>query len=209
MEPHSRSELNWSRLIALAASVIPFTFVTASVRTHVGVVRRPKVIFSNISSREEAARTTVAAMEQVRGFKLDADGGERLRFSDAEFIVKVSADSTGGAFTIIEEVDPLDTPLHVHENENELWYILEGEHIIRIGDAEFRARPGDTVFGPRGVPHAQGRVKPRTGRFLAFFAPAGFEGFFRELAEAERTGSSMSEAYVRVSEKYGITWLNQ
>ena len=146
-------------------------------------------------------------MRQAGGFKLDADGGERLRFSDAEFVVRASADGTGGAFTIIEESAPLDTPLHVHKNEDELWYVLEGEHIIRVGDDEFHAGPGDIVFGPRGVPHAQRRVIPRTGRFLELFSPAGFEGFFRQLAEAERTGSSMPEAYARVSEKYGITWL--
>jgi mannose-6-phosphate isomerase-like protein (cupin superfamily) len=145
----------------------------------------------------------------VPGFQLDADGGERLRFSDADFIVKASADSTGGAFTIIEEVDPLDTPLHVHKNEDELWYVLEGQHVIQVGDDEFHVGPGGIVFGPRGVPHAQRRAVPRTGRFLELYSPAGFEGFFRELAEAESAGSSMTDEYVRVSEKYGITWLNQ
>lgn len=49
-------------------------------------------------------------MAEWDGYKLDADGGGRLRFSDAEFIVKASADATGGAFTIIEEGAPLDTP---------------------------------------------------------------------------------------------------
>lgn len=141
------------------------------------------------------------------GFHLGSDDGEHLYFSDAEFIVKVSADSTGGAFTVIEEVDPLDTPLHVHRNEDELWYVLEGEHIIQVGDDEFQVGPGGFVFGPRGVPHSQRRVIPRTGRFLEFFYPAGFEGFFRELSQAEATGSSMPEAYTRVAEKYGITWL--
>lgn len=143
------------------------------------------------------------------GYKLDADGGERLRFSDAEFVVKASADTTGGAFAVIEESSPLDTPLHVHKNEDELWYILEGEHVFQIGDDEFHAGPGEFAFGPRGVPHAQRRVVPRVGRMLEFFYPAGFEGFFRELADAERTGSSMPEEYARVSEKYGVTWLNQ
>jgi len=55
------------------------------------------------------------------GYQLDADGGERLRFSDAEFLIKASADTTGGAFSIIEEIAPLDTPLHVHEREDELF----------------------------------------------------------------------------------------
>ncbi len=148
-------------------------------------------------------------MTQTRGHKVEADEGEQLRFSDAEFVVKASADTTGGAFTIIEEIAPLDTPLHVHKDEDEVWYVLEGEHVIQIGDDEFHAGFGDTVFGPRGVPHAQRRVVPRTGRFLEFFSPAGFEGFFRELAEAESAGSSMSGAYARISEKYGITWLDR
>jgi mannose-6-phosphate isomerase-like protein (cupin superfamily) len=147
-------------------------------------------------------------MGEARGFKLDEDLGERLRFSGAEFIVKIAADMTGGAFSIIEEADPLDTPPHIHRNEDELWYIIEGEHKIWIGDDEFHAGPRDIIFGPRGIPHAQRRVVPRTGRFLEFFSPGGFEGFFRELAEAESTGSSMPDAYVRISEKYGITWLN-
>ncbi len=148
-------------------------------------------------------------MAKGDGYKLDADGGERLRFSDAEFIVKAAADTTGGAFSIIEEGGPLDTPLHVHKNEDELWYVLEGEHVFQIGGDEFHAGPGEIVFGPRGVPHAQRRVVPRSGRLLEIFSPAGFEGFFRELAEAESTGSSMPEAYARVSEKYGVTWLDQ
>jgi hypothetical protein len=76
-----------------------------------------------------------------------------------------------------------------------------------VGDDEFQIGPGELAFGPRGVPHSQRRVVPRTGRFLILLSPAGFEGFFRELAEAERTRSSMPESYVRVSEKYGITWL--
>jgi mannose-6-phosphate isomerase-like protein (cupin superfamily) len=148
-------------------------------------------------------------MRQAHGYKLDADGGEHLRFSDAEFVIKVSSDLTGGAFSIIEEISPLDTPLHVHKNEDEIWYVLEGEHVIQIGDDEFHAGPGEMVFGPRGVPHAQRRVVPRRGRFLELFSPGGFEGFFRELAEAEGAGSSMPEAYRRVSEKYGVTWLDQ
>jgi mannose-6-phosphate isomerase-like protein (cupin superfamily) len=143
------------------------------------------------------------------GHKVDLNGGERVRFSDAEFIIKVSAGTSNGAFSVLEEVNPLDTPLHVHGNEDELWFVLEGAHVFQVGDDEFKASPGEIVFGPRGVPHAQRRVVPRSGRFLAFFYPAGFEDFFRELAEAESVGSSMPEAYERISQKYGLTWLDQ
>ena len=141
------------------------------------------------------------------GFMLDADHGERLRFSDADVVIKASADTTGGAFAIVEEIAPLDTPLHVHEREDEVFYVLEGHHVVEVGDTAFRLGPGDLAFGPRGVPHAQRRVVPRTGRLLTMFSPAGFEGFFRELAEAERAGTIGPGAYAEASKRHGLTWL--
>jgi mannose-6-phosphate isomerase-like protein (cupin superfamily) len=141
------------------------------------------------------------------GHKVDADGGERLRFGEVEVVIRASAESTGGAFSIIEEIDPVDTPRHVHEHEDELFYVLEDEHVVEVGDEEFHVGPGGLVFAPRGVPHAQRRVVPRQGRHLVMVSPAGFEGFFRELSAAEADGSIGPEVYARVSEQYGITWL--
>ena len=140
-------------------------------------------------------------------FALTAGRGEALRFAGADFLIKASAESTGGSFSILEEIDPLDTPLHVHQNEDELFFVLEGEHVFRVGDEEFACAPGDLVFAPRRVPHAQRRAKPRTGRLLVLISPAGFERFFRELAAAEREGGAGDDAYARISEKYEVTWL--
>lgn len=140
-------------------------------------------------------------------YALDADAGERVRFSGAEVLIKASADTTGGSFSIMEEIAPLDTPLHVHEHEDEMFVVLEGEHVYRVGDEDHRVGPGGIVFAPRSVPHAQTRVIPRTGRTLSMVSPAGLEGFFRELGEAERDGTIGPDVYARVSAKYGITWL--
>ena len=143
----------------------------------------------------------------VPGFLVTAGDGERLRFSDAEFLLKASAETTGGAFAIIEEIDPLDTPAHVHEHEDELFYVLEGEHVFRVGDEEHHGGPGAVVFAPRHVPHEHRRVVPRTGRFLTMVSPAGFEGFFRELDAAQRDRTIGPDAYARASARYGIRWL--
>ena len=140
-------------------------------------------------------------------YKLEREGGERLRFGEVEVVVKASAGTTGGAFTLFEENEPVDTRLHVHEKEHELFYVLEGEHVFQVGDQQFQAGPGGVVFAPRGIPHAQRRVVPRTGRILVLTSPVGFEGFFRELAEADRAGAIRPDTYARVSEKHGITWL--
>ena len=141
------------------------------------------------------------------GFHVSAGEGERVAFSGAEFLITASSETTDGAFSIIEERNPLDTPRHVHAHEDELFIVLEGWHVFVVADREFPSGPGDIVFAPRGVPHEHRRTKPREGRFLTLVSPPGFEGFFRELAEAEQRGDDMPEAYASVSKKYGITWI--
>ncbi len=142
-------------------------------------------------------------------YALQPGEGERLVFGDIVVVVRASSETTGGAFTVWEEGTPLlDTPLHLHAHEDEIFHVLEGEHVVRCGDDEFHLGPGGFVYLPRGVPHAHRRVVPRVGRLLAMASPAGFEGFFRMLAEADAAGTLGSTAYAAASEQYGITWLN-
>ena len=141
-------------------------------------------------------------------FALNHDEGERLIFGDTTILVRAGADNTGGAFTVFEEPPPLlDTSRHVHANEDEMYYVLEGEHVFACGDQEFRLGPGGIVFLPRGIPHSHRRVVPKAGWLLSMTSPAGFEGFFRMLADAHRAGERSETAYARASQAYGITWL--
>ncbi len=141
-------------------------------------------------------------------YALDANDGERLTFGDATILVRATAESTGGAFSLFEEVPPLvDTPLHVHAKDDELFYILEGEHVIQVGERQFAVGPGGMVFAPRGIPHSQRRLAPGVGRLLVMTTPGGLDGFFRELADADGTGTLGPDAYASASERYGITWL--
>ena len=134
--------------------------------------------------------------------------GERLVFGGGTVLVLTSGEASGGALSVFEELPPLlDTPRHVHSNEDELFYILEGEHVVERGDEELRLGPGESIFLPRGVPHAQRRVVPGEGRHLVITVPGGFDGFFRDLADADREGRLGPEAYAAASEKFGITWL--
>jgi mannose-6-phosphate isomerase-like protein (cupin superfamily) len=147
-------------------------------------------------------------VEQPVPHAVEPDAGERLVVGEVTILVRASAETTGGSFSLFEEVPPLlDTPAHVHEREDELFYVLEGEHVFRVGDRDFPAGPGGIVFAPRGIPHAQRRKVPGQGRLLILTAPAGLEGFFRELAAADETGRLGPDAYAAASERYGITWI--
>lgn len=142
-------------------------------------------------------------------FALASNEGERLVFGDVTVLIRASSEATGGAFTIFEEGPPLlDTPRHVHANEDEVFHVLGGEHVVECGDAEFRLGPGGLIFLPRGVPHAHRRVVPREGKLLVLTSPGGFEGFFRALADADRDGALGPNSYAAASELYGITWLD-
>jgi mannose-6-phosphate isomerase-like protein (cupin superfamily) len=133
---------------------------------------------------------------------------ERLVFGEVTVVIRLSAEDSGGQMTVLEEVPPMvDTPLHVHSREDELFYIVEGEHIITLGEQEHRLGPGEAIFAPRGIPHAQRRVEPGVGRELVVLTPGGFEQFFRDLAEAERNGTLGPDAYAEASKRAGTTWL--
>jgi mannose-6-phosphate isomerase-like protein (cupin superfamily) len=89
------------------------------------------------------------------GHALEADGGESLSFGGATVLIKAASDTV----SVWEEPPPLlDTPLHIHEHEDEYFQILAGEHVFQCGDDEFEVAPGGFVFLPRGVPHAHRRV---------------------------------------------------
>jgi len=75
-------------------------------------------------------------------------------------------------------------PRHLHLEQDEWFFVLEGEFVVEVGDVRRLLQPGDSVFGPRRVPHVwacTGR-----GRILVVFTPAGaMEAFFREVTKAD------------------------
>jgi len=141
----------------------------------------------------------------VRGSAVPTSDGERLQFAGGTILIK----ATGPTLSAWEELPPLlDTPVHVHEREDEFFHILEGEHVFECGDDRFEVGPGDFLVLPRRVPHAHRRVVPGVGRFLVMASPGGFDGFFRILADADRAGTLGPQTYAEASARYGISWLS-
>lgn len=75
---------------------------------------------------------------------------------------------------------------HLHYEQDEWFYALEGEFIIEIGEERLHLAPGDSVLAPRRVPHVWAYVGDGRGRMLIAFTPAGrMEAFFREVTKAD------------------------
>lgn len=77
-------------------------------------------------------------------------------------------------------------PLHVHHNEDEAFYVLEGEMTFYVGEETIKAGPGSFLFGPKDVPHTY-TVESGPARLLFLLTPAGFEGLIRETSEPAKS----------------------
>lgn len=102
------------------------------------------------------------------------------------FYCKVSGKDTDGDLYIFESTRDKEggPPLHYHYNQDEWWFILSGEFLVKIGEQTYTAKAGDSVFGPRGVPHTFSKVGEGEGRLIILFQPAGkMEEFFKAVSE--------------------------
>ena len=72
-------------------------------------------------------------------------------------------------------------PLHVHDNLDDTWYILEGQMVVHCGEEELIVGPGHWVSMPRGVPHAFRVVGEHEARILLVHDNASFRDFIRDL----------------------------
>jgi quercetin dioxygenase-like cupin family protein len=113
------------------------------------------------------------------------DEGERMWFAGGGvFTWLATSAETGGAFLLLE--DRMErgkvTPLHVHPDQDEAIYVLEGEIVGYVEGAEHRVGPGGLFFAPRGVAHAF-MVTSATARILGLQTPGTAESFYREAGE--------------------------
>ena len=135
---------------------------------------------------------------------------EELAFFGALTIMKATSESTNGALMVIEQSGPrgLGSPLHVHHNEDEWFYVVEGELTVWRDGQTIVAGPGDFVWGPRDVPHTF-IVSSDAARFLLGTQPAVFEGFVRALAEPVEAldapaGPPDMEKVMATASEYGL-----
>lgn len=118
---------------------------------------------------------------------------------------KVRGEQTGGTLTVFEsEVAPNEgPPLHVHANEDESWYVLDGDLRFRIGDEVRPSPPGSFIFVPRGIAHCFQNVGDRPAQVLVIFTPSGMERFFERFA-ALPAGSVGPDAFRVVGAEAGM-----
>ena len=132
--------------------------------------------------------------------------GEVVTALGSRYRYKAVGDSTNGAYSLVEEtlLDDDGPPLHVHDREEEAFYVLSGRGVFVMGDDRRELGPGDFVVVPRGAPHALARVGGEL-RMLVICSPAGLEQFFVEVERREsEAGAPMEEdEVVALADEFG------
>jgi quercetin dioxygenase-like cupin family protein len=108
----------------------------------------------------------------------DSRQSDHLWFLDTLVIIRVSHREGSDGISILEHSAPHgdSPPLHIHLNEDEMFYVLEGEFQFRLNGEGRRLKAGEGLLAPKGTPHTY-RVQSRIGRWITVTAHRQFEDF--------------------------------
>jgi quercetin 2,3-dioxygenase len=119
-------------------------------------------------------------------------------------LVKISAKDTGGQLAVFEYIglEKAGPTLHVHFDQDEIFYVSEGEFLFQVGDEKHLLQAGDTIFLPRKVPHTWVQ-RSEEGRLIYLLQPAGkMEEFFQKVDALKGQGSK--EVFDKIHAEHGM-----
>jgi quercetin dioxygenase-like cupin family protein len=134
----------------------------------------------------EALQTSVPPPPILRVAAGEDRFGEQRGLGISAITFKVLPQDSNGLFIIENSFQAKGGPArHLHFDQDEWFYAVEGEFIVEVGQDRIRLNPGDSLLAPRQVSHVWAYVGDTRGRILIAFMPAGkMEAFFREVTKA-------------------------
>lgn len=141
-----------------------------------------------------------------------------LKGGGAIFSFLATSKDTNGLYALFEAkgIAGMEPPPHTHANEDETYYILDGEFYFKVGDKELNAKAGDFVFLPRNVRH-EFKVLSETFHCQVGMFPAGIDELFMamsdphdslEIPPVDTTPPSpeMMEQIMKLNEQFGVSY---
>ncbi|MBE9158295.1 cupin domain-containing protein [Nodosilinea sp. LEGE 06152] len=153
-----------------------------------------------------AARSPALATAPVW---VGADAGTPWTIFGLEIVGKIMSAQTNGAYSVVISTTPPEggPPLHVHEHEDELFYILKGTYEFRSGNETILASEGDLIHLPAHIPHKFRNVGSEPGMAMNTMTPGGFEQFFVEVDQLPK-GQPLDRSQVAaIASRYGLRFL--
>ena len=153
----------------------------------------------NIDARTSPLQATIVKPEQalsIKPFGLDMK-------------VLLTTEATGGAISVLVAwLKPGEGPGdHVHFNQEEIFFIVEGTYELTVDGQTSMAGPGTIVFIPRNVVHGFKNVGDTTGCMLDWTLPGGQDHYFKAISELAAAGGLTGEKVTEINEKFDTKFL--
>ena len=153
-------------------------------------MQRKKFLLSALCAIPAAGFSSLKSFMHLRtkqGFKVaagEARLGKHYKMKGVTLNIldiKISGSDTDNDLAVFEQTGLTPNggpPLHIHPNQDEWFYVLEGSYRFQVGEENFALSPGDTIFLPRNIPHAFIQLSEK-GKMIVSYLPAGkMESFF-------------------------------
>lgn len=123
---------------------------------------------------------------------------------------RFASGQTDGLLALAEvQLPPLTAGpnLHVHANEDEMFFVLDGVMTVQVGDQLREIAAGGLAWGARGIPHAFANRAKDPLRIMIMWVPGGAEGLFQEMREYLQTADEAPDQQVvaDIQARYGCT----
>lgn len=129
--------------------------------------------------------------QSKKPYALPAGAGKPMGWFGSTITLKASCPELGATEILIHPGE--EPPLHVHKNEDEWFYMLEGEVTFHVGGENHLGTAGAFVSFPRGIPHTF-TVESDSARFLVLNTPGGFERMFKANPKTPEDAARAMEA---------------
>lgn len=131
--------------------------------------------------------------------------GNKLNVLGDQMTLKLTGEDTGGQYVLIEQNNNpgVGIPLHTHDNEDEIFRVIEGELELNVNGAKTILKAGDLGFCPRGIPHTWKVVGNSPAKVDLSFFPSGMEKMFEELAKLPSGPPDMAKV-TEITTRYGV-----
>ncbi len=155
------------------------------------------------------ADTPTPAEVTSEPFWVASQAGTIWRIFGLEMVGKILSPQTNGAYAVVISTTPPQggPPLHVHEREDELFYILKGTYEFRFGDDTVTATTGDFVHLPAHIPHTFRNIGTEPGIAINTMTPGGFEQFFAEVDQLPKNRPLDRAQVAAIASRYGLQFL--
>ncbi len=106
--------------------------------------------------------------------------GKTVGIVGSAYTFLATGEQTGGKYALIEAFIPsgVGPPLHHHDNEDEIFFMLDGAITVTVDEQELHIQRGDFVQLPKGSVHTFRNVRQQPARMLILLSPAGLDKFF-------------------------------